>query len=79
MRSAKQAAMAQIDELSDVILSHSQRHNLETVLAAGVGEGIVKNAAERSGLRVKSLSDMYRTKSLGYFQLLQLQICYNEG
>ena len=64
---AKQAAMAQIDELSDVILEHSQHHNLKTVLAAGVGESIIKNAAERSGLSVKSLSDMYGAKISGVF------------
>jgi len=78
---AKQAAMAQIDELSDVIFSHSQHHNLETVLAAGAGESIVKNAAERSGLSVKSLSDMYGTRISGVFpafavaNLLQRRVC----
>ena len=59
---AKQAAMAQIDELSTVILAHSQHHNLKTVLAAGTGESIIKNAAERSGLSVKLLSDTYGAK-----------------
>ena len=59
---AKQAAMAQIDELSTVILAHSKHHNLKTVLAAGTGESIIKNAAERSGLSVKLLSDTYGAK-----------------
>jgi len=59
---AKQAAMAQIDELSTVILAHSQHHKLTTVLAAGMGESIIKNAAERSGLTVRLLSDTYGAK-----------------
>jgi probable H4MPT-linked C1 transfer pathway protein len=64
---AAQVAMAQIDELSDVIFAHSQHHNLKTIVAAGVGESIVKNAAERTGLKVKSLSDMYGAKIAGVF------------
>jgi probable H4MPT-linked C1 transfer pathway protein len=59
---AKQAVMAQIEELSGVILAHSAYYNLKTVLAAGMGEFMIENAAERSGLRVKSLSDTYGTK-----------------
>jgi probable H4MPT-linked C1 transfer pathway protein len=59
---AKQAVMAQIDELSHDILAHSKYHNLKTVVAAGMGEFMIKNAAERLGLRVESLSDTYGTR-----------------
>ncbi len=59
---AQQAVTAQIDELSHGILAHSKYHNLKTVVAAGMGEFMIKNAAERLGLRVESLSDTYGTR-----------------
>jgi hypothetical protein len=59
---AEQAVMAQIEELSHGMLTHSTCHKLNTVVAAGMGEFMIKKAAVRSGLRVKSLSDAYGTK-----------------
>ncbi len=59
---AKQAVTAQIDELSHDILAHSKYHKLKTVVAAGMGEFMIKHAAERLGLSVELLSDTYGTR-----------------
>jgi len=56
---AKQVMEKQVRDIADAIHEIAQRHNLNTIVACGLGEFIVKEAADKLGFEVILISEKY--------------------
>ncbi|MDF0589936.1 hydantoinase/oxoprolinase family protein [Candidatus Methanocrinis natronophilus] len=58
----RQAAARQLSRLTDGIRRQSQVHNLSLVVAAGIGDGLIEEAARDLGLECVRLSKIYGSR-----------------
>jgi len=56
---AKQAMEKQVMDIADAINDISKRHRLNTIIACGLGEFLIKKAAEEPGFQIILMSEKY--------------------